>query len=426
MKEIRPCSDIDAMIPVPGSKSITHRAFVIAALALGQSKIKNALLCEDTIYTLNGLKALGVDIEEKEDAVIISGVNGRPVPKEPKVKMFLGNSGTSLRLLTSVASLAKKEVLLTGDIRLQQRPMEDLLQVLKESGVKLKFEGEQWHAPLMIQGPLRGGRILIPGDRSSQFISSLLLVSPCIPYGMEIVVQNVPVSVPYIRLTLDVMRAFGMNYRALENYRFFRISPQPYRGCTYTVEGDVSSAAYFWAAAAVTGGTVKTTNINPDSNQGDMAFLNLLEKMGCYINREHGMVTVKGAPLSSIEIDMMDMPDQVPTLAVVAMFAKGKTVIANVPHLRDKESDRLSATREEIEKIGGKITEQEDGLIIEGIEGGGHNMHGAEIDPHNDHRIAMSMAVAGLKIPGIKIKNEGCVAKSLPDFWRLWESLYND
>jgi len=420
MKEIKPQSDLNATVRLPGSKSITHRAFIVAGLALGQSKIEGALICDDTRHTINGLKAMGVNIEEEQDAILINGVNGKPVPAESSLEIHLGNSGTSMRFLASFAALARKEVILTGDERLQQRPMEDLLTVLNNGGVKLDFKGEQWHAPVSIQGPLKGGQVRIPGDQSSQFVSSLLLVAPCIPYGMEIVVQTVPVSISYISLTLEVMRAFGMNFRATEDCRWFRISPQPYRGRVYTVEVDASSAAYFWAAAAVTGGTIKTLNIKADSKQTDIKFLEVLEQMGCHVKWDDQGVTVQGDTLRGVETDMINMPDQVPTLAVVALFAEGKTVISNVTHLRAKESDRLAASANEISKLGGQITEVDDGLIIEG----GHPLHGARINPHNDHRIAMSLAVAGLKIEGVKIDNENCVTKSLPEFWELWEGLY--
>ncbi len=420
MKEIRPLSNLNTTIALPGSKSITHRAFVIAALALGQSRIEDALICDDTMYTLNGLKQLGVQIEQTPEAIIINGVNGRPVPEKPVTEIYLGNSGTSLRFLASFATLARKEVILTGDERLQQRPMEDLLMVLKNGTAQVDFKGEEWHAPVSIKGPFRGGLVKIPGHNSSQFVSSLLLISPCIPYGMEIVVQNVPVSISYISLTLDVMRSFGMSYRASDDCRWFRISPQPYRGRTYKVGVDASSAAYFWAAAAVTGGRVKTPNINPDSKQADMGFLKVLEEMGCKVEWDDTGVAVQGGELHGIEVDMANMPDQVPTLAVIALFAKGKTVISNVSHLRTKESDRLAVSAQEIAKTGGKITELDDGLVIEG----GTPLNGAEIDPHNDHRIAMSMAVAGLMTEGIKINNEECVTKSLPNFWELWEELY--
>jgi len=422
IKEILPCTHIDIKIEVPGSKSITHRALIISSLALGKSVIKGALLSDDTIYTMNALKKMGVDIKEAEDGIHISGINGKPVPLESKTEIYVGNSGTSARFLCSFAALSKKEILITGDERLKQRPMEDLLRVLNENGVDLKFLEKEWHIPVIIKGPLIGGLFLLPKAQSSQFISSLLMVAPCIPYGMELAIKEIPVSGSYIWLTLEVMRTFGINYRASEDLRLFRIAPQPYRAREFTVEGDASSAAYFWAVAAVTKGKVKITNINPDSKQADIGFLKVLEKMGCNIKYDDSGVTVEGRELRGIEVDMNEMPDQVPTLAVIALFAKGKTIITNVPHLREKESDRLKAISNEISKLGGKVKELKDGLVIEG-EG---KLHGADIETYNDHRIAMSFAIAGLRINGVKIRDAECVTKSFPNFWEIWEKLYHD
>ncbi len=407
-------------VEVPPSKSITHRALVISALALGNSVIKNPLLCDDTIYTMEALRKLGVDIRREGERIYVKGTNGRINPPEEKTEIYVGNSGTSARFLTAFASLAKKDVLITGDKRLKERPMEDLLQVLFKVGIGLKFLEKKWHIPFIIRGPLIGGTFLLPKAESSQFVSALIIVGPCLKYGMELLIKEIPVSGSYIRLTLEVMRKFGMNYRVSSDLRWYRFPYHPYMGREFSVEPDASSAAYFWAAAAVTGEEIKVKGLKRSSNQPDIKFLDVLEKMGCTVEEEDDGIKVKGGELEGIEIDMNNMPDQVPTLAVISLFAKGKTHIFNVPHLRGKESDRLKAMATEIRKLGGKVEEKEDGLIIEG----GKKLHGAQIETYNDHRIAMSFAVAKLKVKDIEIKGKECVSKSFPNFWEVWERVF--
>jgi len=230
------------------------------------------------------------------------------------------------------------------------------------------------------------------------------------------------VSRPYVDLTIDVMRSFGVEV-IHEDYQRFIIPPgKRYKRRDFTVEGDVSSASYFWGAAAVTGGTITTENIRPLTTiQGDIAFLDVLEEMGCSVTRFEDSVIVKGGSLKGVETDMGSMPDMVPTLAAIALFAEGKTVIRNVHHLRYKESDRIRETAGELRRMGARIDELEDGLVIHG----GQKLFGAEIDPHKDHRLAMSLAVAGIKVPGIRITDEDCVEKSFPTFWDMWEEINN-
>jgi len=420
IKEITPCSRVDAAVYIPGSKSITHRSLFISALSLGTNTLRDVLYSEDTIYTLDALKKLGVSIWEEDKELKIKGINGRPDPPRDKTEIYIGNSGTTARFLCSFAALAKKKVLITGDERLKERPMDDLLRALMENGVDISFLEKEWHLPIIIKGPLVGGLFLLPKAYSSQFVSSLLTVGPCVRYGMELAIKDPPFSKPYITLTLEMMRLYGINYWASEDMRLFRIPPQPYRAKDLTIEGDASSAAYFWAAAAATKGKISIVNLPLKSKQPDMGFLRILKKMGCEIERDSIGLTVRAdSELVGLDVDMNDMPDQVPTLAILALFARGKTIIRNVEHLRGKESDRIQALVNEISKIGGKIKEIENGIIIEG--GDIENLHGAEIETYNDHRIAMSFAIAGLRVKGIKIKDAECVKKSYPSFWEDWE-----
>ncbi|RLB10892.1 MAG: 3-phosphoshikimate 1-carboxyvinyltransferase [Deltaproteobacteria bacterium] len=420
IKEIAPCPRVEAAVYVPGSKSMTHRAIFMAALALGTTTLRGVLYSEDTTYTVDALKRLGINIWTEDNALKIKGAAGRPDPPRDRTEIYIGNSGTTARFLCSLAALSKKEVLITGDERLKKRPMKSLLRVLVENGVDIDFLEEEWHLPVLIKGPLVGGLFLLPEAHSSQFVSSLLIVGPCARSGMELAIKEPPFSKPYIRFTLEMMRRYGINYWASDDLRLFRIPPQPYRSRDITIEGDASSAAYFWAAAAATKGSMSIINIPSRSKQPDIGFLKVLKEMGCDIKHDRMGLTVKAETgLVGVDVDMNDMPDQVPTLAVLGLFAEGRTIIRNVEHLRGKESDRIQALVNEISKIGGKIKEIDNGLVVEG--GNVDALHGAEIETYNDHRIAMSFAVAGLRVKGIKIKNPECVKKSYPDFWKDWE-----
>ena len=421
MKEIQPRSSIDATVCIPGSKSVTHRALITSSLAKGESLLEEFLTCEDTMYTLGALRDLGVGISIENENVSVSGVGGDFPPNVDRKEIFLGNSGTSYRLLLSIVALARGEYLVTGTPRMHNRPIGDLVKALKRLGVEASCNEREDYPPVTIKANgIRGGKIEISGEQSSQYISSLLLSGPYAAKDVEIEVTGNLVSRPYVDVTLDVMQSFGIPVER-DGYRYFRISAgRKYRPCQFRIDGDVSTASYFWGAAAVTGGMVVTENIHPyATRQGDIALLNIMEEMGCRVEREKDRVMVEGGRLSGIEVDMAAQPDMVPTLAAIALFAEGKTVIRNVPHLRLKESDRLRGVALEWGKLGARVEEQEDGIIIHG----GDKLSGAEVDPHNDHRLAMSLAVVSLKVPGIRIQNEDCVDKSCPRFWELWNSL---
>ncbi len=421
MKPIKQKECLNSAVAIPGSKSITHRALIAASLADGKSRLKSFLSCEDTIYTASTLQSLGVDIELYNDAAVVNGNGGIFKPASRRQEINLGNSGTSYRLLLSVAALADGKYVFTGSERMKERPIAYLVEALKVLGVDAVYMEKEGYPPVLINASgIKGGRVKIPGDISSQYISSLLLSAPYAKSELTIEIEGELVSRPYIDLTLDVMDAFGVSVEH-ENYQAFHVPKgQIYRAGEFVVDGDASSASYFWGAAAITGGRVRTENIHPFKNrQGDIRLLNILEEMGCRIESGNNFVTVSGSSLKGINADMGSIPDMVPTLVVTALFAEGKTVITNVSHLRHKESDRITDTANELRRIGGRVDEQEDGLIIYG----GGKLTGAEIDPHNDHRLAMSFAMAGLRIPGIVIKNERCVSKSFPTFWDLWETL---
>jgi len=421
MKEIKPRSAIDAVVSIPGSKSLTHRAVITAGLASSKSHIKNFLSCEDTLYTISAMKELGAVISTNGEDLTISGTGGEFPRESARKEIFLGNSGTSYRLLLSIVALANGEFVLTGVPRMHKRPIGDLVAALNTLGVEATYMEQDEFPPVLIKaGGIRGGRVAIEGDKSSQYVSSLLLAGPYSHEGIEIDVIGTLVSEPYVDLTVDVMKMFGVQVER-KGFSYFRIpSGQGYSPRQFNVEGDASSASYFWAAAAVTGGTTVTENIySQKTRQGDIRLLRILEEMGCHVERKTDRVLVRGGMLSGIEADMSTMPDMVPTLAAVALFAHGKTVIRNVPHLRHKESDRLSAVVSEWKRLGGRIEELSDGLIIQG----GTPLIGTMVEPHDDHRIAMSLAVVGLRVPGIKIRKEDCVDKSFTQFWDIWDKI---
>ncbi len=421
MREAKTRSALNATVSIPGSKSITHRALIAAGLAEGESLLKEFLACDDTLYTVNSLRELGVGISINEEKTRVSGTGGTFPPVSGKKDIFLGNSGTSYRLLLSTVALARGEFVLTGSHRMGERPIGGLVTALSRLGVKASYLERKGYPPVSIHANgIPGGKATLLGGQSSQFVSSLLVSGPYAEKGIEIEVRGDLISSPYVDLTLDIMERFGVS-GLREGYRYFKIpTGQRYMSRSFTIEGDVSNASYFWAAAAVTGGTVATENIYPAiTKQGDIALLDIMEEMGCRVERDAERVVVHGEALSGIEADMGVMPDMVPTLAALAVFAEGKTVIRNVSHLRYKESNRLKAIASEWSKLGARAEELDDGIIIHG----GEKLSGTVVDPHGDHRLAMSLAVVGLRVPGIRIRNERCVNKSFPRFWELWDRL---
>jgi 3-phosphoshikimate 1-carboxyvinyltransferase len=416
VQEIKPCNQVQAVLTLPGSKSYTHRALMAAALAGGESVLTNALKAEDTELTAQALAQLGAGIEWQDTTVRVQGRHGRWWPAA--LPIYLGNSGTSMRFLTALVALGEGEYLLTGTERLCQRPLGELLEALSQVGVEAVSEKGDGCPPVRVTGGIVGGRAKLSGGTSSQYLSALLFIGPLAPKGLSIEVTGELVSRPYVDLTLEVLGEFGITYYR-EGYRFFQLpGGQSYLPQAYEIEADASSASYFWAAAALTGGRVTVTNLSLESSQGDAAFPRVLARLGCTVSETPGGLTLQGGPLQAVTVDMATMPDLVPTLAVLAAFATGDTVITGVAHLRHKESDRLAAVATELAKMGVTARETEDGLVIRGGE-----PHGAMIHTYNDHRIAMSFAVAGLKAEGISITDPDCVAKSFPEFWEFFHRL---
>ena len=325
-----------------------------------------------------------------------------------------------MRFLTALAALKKGITLLDGNERMRKRPIDQLLNGLGELGVRAYSQEGNGFPPVIVESEgLKGGTARINGEESSQFLSGLLMVAPYAQKDVNIQVAGSLASRPYVDITLAAMSSFGVGIRN-QGYRSFVIQAgQHYLPQKYWIEGDASNASYFFSAAAVSRGKVEVKNLNPASIQGDLRFLGILERMGCRVNRRRDLVEVQGGELDGIEIDMNEMPDLVPTLAVTAAFAHGRTVIQNIRHLRLKESDRIHALALELSKMGIRVNEREDGLEIEG-----GRPHGAEIETYDDHRMAMSFAIAGLAVPGIRIKGERCVDKSFPEFWETLQNLY--
>jgi 3-phosphoshikimate 1-carboxyvinyltransferase len=411
---------------VPGSKSITNRALVLACLASyqGACQIYGALQSEDTELMVAALRNLGFEIlPEWASEKISVGPHEGPFIPAASADLFVGNSGTTMRFLAAMVSLGHGQYRLDGVPRMRERPIEDLLVALRQLGVDARSETDNGCPPVVITANgLGGGKVKIRGDVSSQFLSAVLMAAPFAQTPVKISVTGPLVSEPYIKMTLQMMEAWGL--RVERDLGFvFRIQPQaprPLEG--YRVEADASAASYFFAAAAITRGRIEIERL-PNAQaclQGDLAFVEVLQQMGCYASQESDFdaVSVEGIRLRGIDVDMNAISDTVMTLAAVACFAEGPTIIRNVAHIRHKETDRLTALATELRRVGAEVEEFADGLKITP-----RPLHGAEIETYNDHRMAMSMALIGLRVPGIVIKNPGCVAKTYPRFFEDLEKL---
>lgn len=412
MVTVSPMVKKSVTVSVPGSKSYTQRALVMAALAEGCSVIENALLAEDTMHLVEALRAMGAEVKTRGDNIIVIGMGGGP--REPCEVIHLGNNGTAARFLLAVAAAGRGDFSFTGDERLCERPVGPLVEALESQGAEVLFGGRPGCLPLTIRGRgIKGGRVEIEGRQSSQFVSALLICAPYADEETEVVLRGRLSSRPYVAMTLETMKAFGVAPKIGEGW--FRVPiRRGYRATKYTVEADYSSASYFLALAPLCGVTVRVENLRYPSLQGDGAFLDVLVALGCDVRRGPGGVEVTGGKMvgGTMVFDMGDMPDLVPTLAVVAACRRGKTVIHNVSHLRIKESDRLAALAGELLKTGIRVEERDDGLIIHG-----GRPRRAKIETYNDHRIAMSFAILGKAADGMVITNPRCVGKSFPSFW---------
>jgi 3-phosphoshikimate 1-carboxyvinyltransferase len=403
---------INGSVIIPGSKSITNRAILIAALARGTSRLRGILHSDDTKYMLTTWDQLGVTFNDSAGELVINGCDGKPNPCSES--LYVGNAGTAARFLTAVLTLGQGQYQLSGNDRMQKRPIRDLIEALNTLGAEVSdLTGSGCPPVKVVAGRLKGGKVQIPGDKSSQYISALMMTAPYAEAATRIEILGDLVSRTYVELTQSVMADFGVHCQWL-NHQELEISPgQHYQATDFAVEGDASSASYFMGMAAITHGTIKIMGVRKDSQQGDLGLLDILEDMGCRIIWETDGVVVEGNPLRAVEVDMNTMSDVAPTLAVIALFAEGETRILNVGNMRIKECDRIEACVTELRKLGAQVTEWEDGLSITGMG----KYKSAVLDTYDDHRMAMSLSLAGLIIPGVTIQNPECVTKTFPDFY---------
>ncbi len=413
MQEIalNPIAPPDATVQIPGSRSPTNRALVCAALAQGTSRLSNWLEADDTKAMIGALTRLGVKIEKGDGELLVHGVGGEfAIPLHP---IDCGASGTTMRFLAAVAALVPGKVVLDGTPRMRERPIQDLADALSNLGAPIRTTAGC--PPVTVHGGnFEGGHVTIDASRSSQFISALLMAAPRARGEVVIAAAGEIVSRHYVDMTLETMSAFGISVEVISSDTFRIGAPQSYRARAYPVEPDASAATYFLAAAAVTGGRVKIEGLTPASSQADVRFVEVLERMGCSVDRGSTSIAVRGPRyLHGIDVDLNAMPDSALTLSVVACMAHGRTTIRNVGHMRYKETDRMKALERELTKLGARVEVSETDLIIDPPA----QIQPARIATYDDHRIAMSFAVAGLAVDGIVIEDPDCVKKTFPDFF---------
>jgi 3-phosphoshikimate 1-carboxyvinyltransferase len=421
-----------ATVTVPGSKSITTRALVLAALSDSTASgctLTGVLRSEDTEVMLDCLGRLGLEVRtdwDRESVTVRRGGSADYVGDDDwipngRVDLFVGNSGTTIRFLTAMLALGEGTYRLDGIPRMRERPIQDLLDALGQLGVDARSELGNGCPPVVINANgLHGGRVRVRAEVSSQFLSGLMLACPFARGDTTLEIDGPLVSEPYVEMTIAMLQRFGLKIAGAGPNRYDIPGQQRQNQSNYAVEPDASSASYFLAAAAITGGTVGIQGLTTKSIQGDVRFLDILEDMGCTAYRGHDSVAVTGGMLRGIDVDMNDISDTVMTLAAVACFAEGPTTIRNVAHIRHKETDRIAALATELRKLGAEVDERADGLSITP-----RPLRGCAVDTYNDHRMAMSLALIGLKVPGVVIRDPGCVAKTYPGFWQDLEKLRN-
>ncbi len=417
---VTPRSALDATVRPPGSKSLTNRALLTAGLAIGESQLADPLVSDDTEVMVAGLRTLGVEIDRQRDAWYVRGCGGRLAA--PEIPIYAGNSGTTVRFLTAAAALADGPVVIDGNPRMRQRPIQDLVDAMGQLGAPVEVLGEAGCPPVrVLGGGLPGGRAVVDASRSSQYVSALLLAAPFARRDVELSFKDGRlVSGPYVELTLQVMRAFGAEADWGGAGGLAVKAGRRYLGTRFAVEPDASAAAYTFCAAAIAGGPVRVEGIPAGSLQADLALLPILQRMGCRVSRgvDHAEVHGPENGLEAVEVDMNALPDAVLALAVVALFARGTTHIRNVANLRIKETDRLAALETELRKLGAHTEAGPDWLRIQPGP-----PRGAEIETYDDHRMAMSFALAGLRIPGVVIRDPGCVSKTWPEYFDFLDRL---
>jgi 3-phosphoshikimate 1-carboxyvinyltransferase len=437
---IQPVSHpLHATVRVPGSKSLTNRALLIASLAKGTTRLTNALFSDDSRYFAKALQTLGFDVQldEANHEMMVIGQGGR-IPVQ-QAELFIGNAGTAARFLSAFLTLGHGEYILDGDARMRERPIGDLIDALHQLGVEIdsldplslrERVGVRAVCPPIeiFANGLRGGKTKIAGNTSSQFLSALLMVAPYAQSTIEIELTTDLNSKPYVDMTISIMRDFGVEIER-EGYRSFRIPITNYKTrITYPIESDASAASYFFAAPAICGGTVRVENISRKSKQGDIVFLNLLEKMGCQIKDGEDYIEVTGTgELNGVDVDLRDIPDTAQTLAVIAPFAASPTRIRGIASARVKETDRVSATCTELKRLGVPVEEHEDGMTIHPCKTfqrfDGLRAAPSNVETYKDHRMAMAFSLIGLRIDGITIENPACVSKTFPNYFEVLDSL---
>ncbi len=402
----------------PGSKSLTNRSLILAALAQGPTTLSGVLDSVDTQVMIESLRRLGLKIEQDLKANTISLVGCGGIIAPPGAELWLENSGTSIRFLTAMCCLGQGQFRLDGNSRMRERPIEPLVQALREAGIAIRCELETDCPPVMINARgLPGGKWTVDGNLSSQYLSALLMTAPCAQSDVTLSVRGELVSRPYVDMTIANMRQFGA---LVTEHRpnVFQIAARPYQGCDYDIEPDASAASYFFALAAVTGGDITVMGLTRDALQGDVGFVEALVRMGCRAEFGPRSIRVIGGPLTGIDIDMNAISDTAQTLACVAPFATGPTRIRNVAHMRLKETDRVSAVVTELRRLGLTVEEHEDGMTIHPGP-----LHGGTVATYDDHRMAMSFSLLGVRQPGISIADPGCTAKTYPEYFTDLETL---
>ncbi len=422
---IAPLSHIpNVRITVPGSKSITNRALILAALADGKSLLSGALDADDTRVMIDSLQQLGIEVVREDDTTIQVNGSGGKITVEA-AELFLSNSGTSIRFLTAMSSLAQGTIRLDGVERMRQRPQNDLIVALNALGAHVRSEFDNGCPPIVVQGngTFHGGKVVLRAEASSQFLTALLMVAPYSQQGVEIEIEG-NLRPLYVEITRSMMRQWGVDTLNVNGERFIAAPNQKYlpQPC-YAIEPDASSASYFFAAAAITGGTVTVAGLSREALQGDILFAtDILAEMGCKVEDRTEGITVTGplpGQLRGVDKDMSAISDTSLTLAAIAPFANSPTTIRNVAHSRLQECDRISAVCTELKRMGVTVEERPDGYTIQPCE----NIQPALIETYHDHRIAMSFALVGLRVPGITINDPGCAAKTFPNYWETLRRL---
>jgi 3-phosphoshikimate 1-carboxyvinyltransferase len=419
-----PIAKVSGEVNVPGSKSLSNRALLLAALAEGETELTNLLDSEDIEHMLNALTKLGVSYRLSEDKTqcVVQGNGGAFNVAEP-LELFLGNAGTAMRPLCAALAASNVDTVLTGEPRMEERPIGDLVDALREADADVTYLKNEGYPPLQIKGKtLSGGEMSVDGSVSSQFLTALLMAAPLFSGDVTIRIKGELVSKPYIDITLNTMEKFGVTVQN-DNYQTFTVSGDAkyIAPGKFMVEGDASSASYFLAAGAIKGGTVRVTGIGQNSIQGDIRFADVLEAMGAKVVWNDEYVEITGAPLKGVNMDMNHIPDAAMTIATTALFAEGPTTMTNIYNWRVKETDRLAAMATELQKLGAKVEEGHDYIKVWPTDSLKH----AEIDTYNDHRIAMCFSLVALSDTPVTINDPGCTRKTFPDYFTRFKTLYS-